>query len=65
MKAFQAGGTPSTLVIKGCLRRVAALGRAAGAFTRQQATKSLNSSENAPSSTGGGFCAVEGCGCCG
>ena len=53
--ADHCSGTPSTCVRKGCRSRVAALGRSEGLFTRQQATKSLNSSEKDPSSTGGGF----------
>ena len=59
MKRLQAGGMPSTAVRNGCRSSVAALGRELGAFTRQQATKSLNSSEKEPSSTGAGFCRQE------
>ena len=55
MNEAQLGGMPVTEVRKGCCSKVAALGRAAGAFTRQLATKALKSCENAPSSCGGGF----------
>lgn len=54
-KADHCSGIPSTCVRNGCRSSVAALGLSLGVFTRQHATKSLNSSENEPSSTGGGF----------